>query len=326
MGNLYTPGPEEVAFAFGLGTPVGGLVHIRRGDSDVWRLDTVAGRCFVKGYIGGDIEQLTVAMAFERRAYDAGVDMPVPVAPVDPAVGCVTRIGDRLFRAYRWVESTTVERNVSSWLGRTMARVHQLEPVESVGLPEWWRQAVHSPATWEKWFASAHGRGYSWADQSVLPHIHATTERIADVCDRAPDVVMTHGDMKPHNVVGSAAGPVLVDWDSVRADSAALEAGRVAYIFGAGDSGPTGRILEAYVAAGGELDWVGPDLLLGVARNHIQVLSELIRVALDESPPARWMGDRATIASTIENNLRALPTKLDVLRTLTSTAARLTGS
>ncbi|MEU4195689.1 phosphotransferase [Kribbella sp. NPDC026611] len=262
-------------------------------------------------------EQLAVAMAFERRAFEAGVDMPEPVMPRDPILGWVARIEDRLFRVYRWVEHAGTQPDVLGWLGRTMLQVHQLQPV-GVGLPRWWRDAVQPPATWEGWFAEARSRGASWAGlgADTLPHILAANARISSWCEVAPDLVTTHGDVKPHNVVISPAGPVLVDWDSVRTDSAALEAARVAYIFGSGHARQIQRILTAYAAAGGNLTWPGPDLFLSVTRNHLQTLADHIRTALGETPTAHWMGDAAAIEAIITNKLRTLPTQLDELRRL----------
>ncbi|NIK57523.1 phosphotransferase [Kribbella shirazensis] len=330
---MHTPTPEEIAGRFELGTPDGGLVHVRRGDTDAWRLDTSTGRYFVKGYFaatGGQFhgehlsDQLAAAMAFERRALDAGVDMPEPIMPTDPHLDWLVCIEDRLFRVYRWVEHRTAPPagDISSWLGRTMLQVHQLQPVDSVGLPDWWRAAIHPPETWQGWFARA--REVPWASlyRDCIPHILAATERIAELCDLAPDVVTTHGDFKTHNIVMSPGGPVLVDWDSVRTDSAALEAGRVAYIFGAGEPEQVRRILTVYGAAGGNLGWAGPDLF-SVTRNQIQVLSEQIRVALGEATAPRWMGDPASINTAITTSLRTLPTKLAHLRHLTSTLSNL---
>ncbi|HEY3512273.1 MAG TPA: aminoglycoside phosphotransferase family protein [Kribbella sp.] len=315
--TMYTPTPNEIARAFALGEPDGELVHIRRGDNDAWRLDTSTGSYFVKGYFpttggqfnGDDLtDQLAVAMAFERRALEAGVDMPEPIAPTDPYLGWVTRIEDRLFRVHRWIEHAQPDQDVADWLGRTMLQVHQLEPLGTTGLPQWWRDAVRSPATWEAWLAMARTRGASWADlyEDSLPHILAAGTRIAELCDVVPDLVTTHGDFKTHNIVSSPSGPVLVDWDSVRTDSAALEAGRVAHIFGAGEPQQVNRILDAYVAAGGELDWAGPDLFLSVTRNHLQILGEHIQVSLDEAPAARWMGNPATVETAITSKLRDL--------------------
>jgi fructosamine-3-kinase len=326
-GHLYTPTPEEIAVAFELGTPVGGLVHVRRGDTDAWRLDTTTGRYFVKGYFtttGGQfngehlIDQLAVGMEFERRALQAGVDMPEPVTPVDPVLGWLARIGGRLFRVHRWVEHRSSQPDISAWLGRTMLQIHQLQPRGRAGLPRWWRGAIRSQATWEGWLAEARDRDASWAAPygDSLPCILAATDRIAELCDVVPDLVTTHGDFKTHNIVTSASGPVLVDWDSVRTDSAALEAGRVAYIFGAGEPEAVRRILTAYVEAGGDLGWAGSDLYLSVSRNLVQVLGEQIRVALGEATAPRWMGDHAAIDAAIGETLRGLPGKLDELRHL----------
>jgi fructosamine-3-kinase len=325
---LYTPSSEEIAGAFDLGAPAGGLVHVRRGDTDAWRLDTATGSYFVKGYFsttGGQFngehltDQLAVAMAFEGRALEAGVDMPVPIMPAEPLLGWVVSIEDRLFRVYEWVEHRTSDRDVSTWLGRTMMQIHQLQPLGQVGLPKWWRQAVQSPATWERWFTKARDAPWAGLARDSLPHILAVSARIEELCDVAPDLVTTHGDFKTHNIVISPTGPVLVDWDSVRTDSAALEAARVAYLFGAGDLEPISRILTAYVEAGGELGWPGPDLFLSVTRNHIQILAEHIQVSLDEAPAARWMGDYPTIEAAIASKLQDLPTTIDQLRYLAST-------
>jgi hypothetical protein len=100
------------------------------------------------------VDQLRVAMAFEARALAAGVDMAEPVAPVEPVVGWATRIGDRLFRVSQWIESRGLEPgdDIAEWLGPTMAQVHQLQPVASAGLPDWWRTALRSRADWEEWF------------------------------------------------------------------------------------------------------------------------------------------------------------------------------
>jgi fructosamine-3-kinase len=324
---MYTPTAEDVALAFELGGAEGGLVHVRRGDTDAWRLETATGSYFVKGYFsttGGQFQgedltdQLAFAMAFEREALMAGVDMPVPVMPVEPLLGWVTRIEDRMVRVYRWVEHSPTEPDVSTWLGQTMLQVHQLRPIGGESLPRWWRQAVQSQATWEGWFAKARDRDASWAGL-FQPSILAVTERIAELCDVVPDLVTTHGDFKPHNLVRSVSGPVLVDWDSVRTDSAALEAGRVAYIFGSGDPEQINSILTTYVDAGGELGWAGPDLFLSVTRHHIQVLAEHIRASLGEEPAAHWMGDAATIEATIAAKLRELPSTIDHLRYLAST-------
>ncbi len=317
---MDTPTSAEIARAFGLGAAEGELLHVRRGDSDAWRLTTSSGSYFVKGYLQESREQLTAAMAFERRALAAGVDMPTPITPVDPGLGSAIRLAGRWFRAYRWIEHDPSQAalDISAWLGRTMLRVHQVEPIGQIGLPGWWRSAVPQPEVWKGWLATARERDVAWAGllEDCLPTILAVGERIAEVSAVAPDVVRTHGDFKNHNVVRSVSGPVLVDWDSVRTDSAALEAGRAAYLFGGGEALQVRRILASYATAGGELGWARADLFLGVARHHVQVLGEQIRVSLRESVAARWMGDHTTIETAISARLRDLPGTIDLLRYL----------
>ena len=100
------------------------------------------------------------------------------------------------------------------------------------------------------------------------------TAQIEELCISAPDCVLTHGDFKTHNLLVAPDGPVLIDWDSVRVDSAALEAGRVAYIFGAGELDPVRRILTAYVESGGNISWIGSSLFASVVRNQLQIIFE----------------------------------------------------
>ncbi|MGW1339595.1 aminoglycoside phosphotransferase family protein [Kribbella sp. NPDC002412] len=301
---MYVPTAPVIAAAFELGEPVGALELVRRGGCDTWRLETDAGRFFVKGYLpgsagqftpGGLLDQLAVAMDFEQRARTAGVDLPEPVVPVEPVVGWATRIEDRLFRVDRWIESRPLDADddISEWLGRTMAQVHQLQPLGRAGLPDWWRTALRPQADWEEWFTEADRIGKAWASLAWerLPDITAVTARISAACEDAPDCVMTHGDFKTHNLVMTPDGPVLVDWDSVRVDSAALEAGRVAHIFADGSADGIERVLAAYTDAGGDIDWAGPNLFLSVARKHLHGLFDHVQVALDRMPMPRWMSN-----------------------------------
>ncbi|MEU8225825.1 aminoglycoside phosphotransferase family protein [Kribbella sp. NPDC048915] len=297
-------------------------MHLRRGDSDAWRLDTSAGSYFVKGYLpsAGDLGQLARAMAFERSALRAGVPMPRPVTPLRPLLGWLTQIEGRLFRAHHWVPAGPAV-DVSAWLAQTMLQVHQLPPLRPGALPSWWRGCVRSAEVWEGWLLAAGRRDRGWAAllEQCLPTILAVTSRISAIRESVPDLVTTHGDFKPHNVIMSPSGPVLVDWDSVRTDSTALEAARTAYIFAAGNPDRVTRILATYTASGGNLTWPGTDLFLSVLRNHLQVLTDQIDVSLGNTAPARWMP--AALEDAISNNLRSFPRRTTALNQLATTCA-----
>ncbi|GAA0953616.1 hypothetical protein GCM10009554_58220 [Kribbella koreensis] len=324
-----TPGPEVVARAFDLGRTLTDLVLVRRGSTETWRLDTDRGSYFVKGAWdglglqftpGGVPDQLSAAMAFERRALEAGIAMPEPISPVDPWLDSVARINDRLFRVYRWIDHRPLrpDDDLTDWIGRTMARIHQLEPMVGVGLPDWWRGPVWPRTYWEEWIDEAQHLDRPWSSlaRERLAGVLDLSNRIAELCEVAPDPVTTHGDFKTHNLLMTPTGPVLIDWDSVRIDSAALEAGRVAHIFAAGDPAQLTRILTAYTAAGGDISWPGPDLFISVLRHDLQVLYDRVLVSLNRNPPTWWMGDNHAIESSIEQLLNQLPIRVDELRRL----------
>ena len=336
---MYTPTPDIVADAFDLGRPIGELVHVRRGDTDTWRLETTNGGYFIKGYrpttsgqfVAGDLlDHLEVAMDFERSALQAGVDMAEPILPRDPLAGWVTRINERLFRAYPWIEHRALrpDDDIADWLGRTMAQIHQMQPVGRVGLPDWWRGAIRPRATWQECLAEGQRRGKSWSElaQVRLPLILDASSRIEELCEVASDCVKTHGDFKTHNMLMTPTGPVLVDWDSVRVDSAALEAGRVAFIVGAAELKPIRRILRSYAAAGGDITCAGQDLFLSVVRHDLQGLLERIRVSLGQARAAWWMGDSQAIEQTIHELLRELPHRIEHLNYLASKTVDITSS
>jgi hypothetical protein len=89
-----------------------------------------------------------------------------------------------------------------------MLQVHRLQPLPQPGLPQWWRGAIHPAETWESWYADARDRDLPWASplRDTTPEILAATELLAALCEIAPDIVTTHGDFKPHNLVWSGAG------------------------------------------------------------------------------------------------------------------------
>lgn len=332
---MYMPTAQAAARAFGRGQATDEPVHVRSGDTDTWRLGTTTGQYFLKGYrdssaghfMAGSLRaQLEAAMAFEREAFEAGVDMPEPIQPAEAVNGngWLTEIEGRLFRAYRWVESRPVrsDDDISGWLGGTMARIHRLRPLPNTGLPGWWRGAIQPQDAWEESIAAAAGRGKPWAELASdrLPHILERTNRIERLCDGTvtppPDCVTTHGDFKTHNLLMTSTGPLLIDWDSVRVDSAALEAARVAYIFGAGELDAMQRVLRPYVAAGGDLEWAGEDALLSVTRHDLQGLYVRIQAALGRHSVEWWMGDDEAIDQNITELLRDLPARTERLRGL----------
>ncbi|NEE03421.1 aminoglycoside phosphotransferase family protein [Phytoactinopolyspora halotolerans] len=224
------PDPAAVIAAFGLGghveemTPVSGAWSNR-----VYKLSTGGAGYAVKQIRNpwGDPrwqERLDAAWTFEQRARAAGVAMPEPIPnPVDG--GCLAWVdvlggGSRVpVRVHAWVEGKPmrpgpVDRGVASWIGGTLATLHQLDvavedrtlfPVANTDNADRWPELV----------AAAERAGASWAAdlRALESHTRVVAELARASALRADDEVMSHGDIDQKNIVMSADGPVLCDWD-----------------------------------------------------------------------------------------------------------------
>src|SRR5262245_40646223 len=96
---------EEVAAAFELGSPCGGLQPGARGEQGrVWRLATEHGTFAVKELFELQSEaEAALDVAYQEAVLRAG-EVPMP-APVRRSNGDVlARLGDVLVRAYEWVD------------------------------------------------------------------------------------------------------------------------------------------------------------------------------------------------------------------------------
>lgn len=143
------------------------------------------------------------------------------------------------------------------------------------------------------------------------PLLHSSRDRRL-VYGNVPDLVATHGDVEPHNVLLTAAGPVLIDWDSVKIYSAALQAGRVAYAFGDGDAERVSRILIAYVQAGGDIRWPAQDLFISTLSHELASIGTRVQVLLGKVPPPRWL-DVAAAGRRVAEQLEQLPALVERL-------------
>jgi Ser/Thr protein kinase RdoA (MazF antagonist) len=249
---------QAVAAAFGLGRAIGPLIPHLHSTWPTWRLRTTGGDAFVKRLdcLGWQAE-LEQSMAFERAARAAGVAMPEPCQPVQPAFGYVTEVDGIHLRAHRWVTGRPVAPtdDLGGWLGATLAILHRLQPVPRAE-PTWY--GLRSAGQWRAWQQEAAGRGLSWAPLLAdrLPLVLAASERIAATFAGAGDYVLAHQDLRPHNLLVTEAGPVLTDWDASGPDSAALEAADAIVLLALeGREHPSAEVIEracaAYRDAGG---------------------------------------------------------------------------
>lgn len=255
-----------------------------------WRLDTPAGSFLIKRLWDGDAPawypSLAAAMDFERRAGAAGISMPRPVPPQRSDWGLAVELpGAGVFRAYEWLEhrSLTDTDDAAAWLGRTLAEIHRLMPVPDATEPDWY--GIYPRPVWTDLIDRAESLGRPWAviARTRIEAVTDLTEKIRTAFRRAGDPVRTHSDIEPWNVLMTARGPVLIDWDTGGIDSATLQAAQAALAFAGGDLARAAAILVEYRAAGGVITDLGPDLLIRRAGLRLCRLYFAIEAAL-QSP------------------------------------------
>ncbi|GAA3511779.1 aminoglycoside phosphotransferase family protein [Actinocatenispora rupis] len=316
-----------VAAAFGLGRPTGPLVPVVYTSQPTWRLDTTAGRVFVKRVDHtGWRDELAAAMDLERRARAAGIALPRPVPPVTPTFGYVTDVaGWGTARAYEWVDgrAATADDDLAGWLGSTLARLHAVARCTTVPAPYWY--GLHDEREWRGWLTAGHDRGLPWAPalRRHLPHLLHASVRIRAAFRDAADHVLTHRDVEPWNVLVTPSGPLLVDWDTAGPDSAGLELAHAAYDLArhqrtTPDATTFHAVLAAYREAGGGPVPTGRDALARRLGLHLGRIAERLRSSLGQQPPGST--DPAAAATRATEQLARLPS---FTATLTAWASRI---
>ncbi|GID92161.1 phosphotransferase [Amorphoplanes digitatis] len=288
--------PVAITEALGLPDPVGDLEPLTYSSSQTWTLDTTDGRVLPKHL---PLAQ-PATMIFERKARAAAIDMPTPVgrpAHVD---------GIGLTRAYAWIDGRPVGESddIAAWLGETLARLHAIEPAAPAG-PDWYH--LHD----ERWHGWLHAGRRAWtpALREHLPDILAATAWVARAFGDTTDHVTTHRDIEIHNIMVTASGPVLIDWDSAGPDSAGLETAHAAYSLATHrrtgpDRATIRRTLDAYAANGGTRP-TGTDVLARRAGIRLGRLAERLRMSLGEEPSGPR--DLTEIEARAEAQIRSIP-------------------
>jgi hypothetical protein len=280
--------PDLSAIGFGVVT---GAEEIKGGTVPVWRVATGSGVFHVKAWSDASWDWRVAALAgaaqVEWAAWELGLDMAEPVVLAEP-------VGEQLVTVHRWVDGRDLvhDDSVSDWLGATMARLHTVAPPPAApddSLNSVF--AVHPAEDWRTWINEAGEQALPWADdaQSALPSIIATTDLIERATAASTDLVGSHRDLLIHNVMVTADGFTLVDWDAAGPQRAWHEAVCTAHDFGR--LGPDGKrfdadpevmrsILAAYLAAGGRRSADGVASLAGLFGLMLSRLAYFMWVSL----------------------------------------------
>jgi aminoglycoside phosphotransferase (APT) family kinase protein len=328
------PDPDSVLSAFGLGgpawqwTPVSGAWSNR-----VFRLD-VAGQAFAVKQMRNPWglprweEWLAEAWSFELLAITAGVAAPAPVA--NPATGgCLARVRSErdpaIFvpvRVHRWVTGRAcpaepVDRATAQWAGQLLATVHQLavRPRDRSLFPV---LNTDIAALWPDLTADARQGGADWAP--LMAAAAPSVLRIAELAGAAGHLpgeeVMSHGDIDQKNLLLTATGPVLCDWDVAMPVVPRRELADVAMSLACWQDNDVAReVVRAYRASGGDdteitADDLGPSMMAG-----LDWIAFNVERALDERPAGPAEVNLAQ--NLLTGLLAALPGQLDAALRIT---------
>ncbi|MCX5263003.1 phosphotransferase enzyme family protein [Streptomyces sp. NBC_00199] len=274
----------------------------------------------------GDEEQVLRESALRGAAERLGIASPRLFA--DRAGACLTRLGGSphgpWVKLYEWVDGVPADASdpeILSWCGRTLAALHRAG-AEPAGTPDPWYERCPSPAEWAQLHSRVRRAGVPWSDALGRFVASAAGELArhvtASVTDGVPadgeEVVVSHLDVKPQNVLVGPRGPVLLDWDNAGPTSAGRELAQAAFVWSGGNdfhAGSARRLVRAYREAGGHpvLRGLGSfSMLFATALNYVRVQAEC---AID---PAVTPAQREFASGQVVASLRDLPDPAAVAR------------
>ncbi|HEY3005165.1 MAG TPA: aminoglycoside phosphotransferase family protein [Kribbellaceae bacterium] len=255
-------------------------------------------------------EWLDESWRFELAAYDAGTDMPEPipnpkngswlghvpargsraanVAPTNATrpgeMGSRSGQGDRgldgtglvTVRVHRWVNGAApgngpVTMRIARWAGRTLATLHGLghEPGDKSLFPQF---DTVTADHWPELTALVARHNVAWRTRiAIVTDTIAAMARLArDAQNTAEPEVMSHGDLRQKNLILTADGPVLCDWDVAAPVVPVRDLASVALTLGSWKRFDVGRaVVAAYRDAGGDArtarpEDLGPSLMVNL--------------------------------------------------------------
>ncbi|WP_405990757.1 phosphotransferase [Streptomyces sp. NBC_00986] len=199
-----------------------------------------------------------------------------------PGSGSSPSAGSHI-KLYDWIHGTPADVSdpeVLDWFGRTMALLHRAGEGERE-LPSSWYERCPGDDEWAALHAEVRRAGMPWADE--LGRFIATSARelASWVTPSDPaDLVTSHLDLQPQNVLVGPDGPVLLDWDNAGSASAERELARALFAWSGGNEGDVEagvRVARAYRSAGGRAVVQGPrsfSMLFATALNYVRVQAE----------------------------------------------------
>ncbi|NJQ03063.1 phosphotransferase enzyme family protein [Streptomyces zingiberis] len=257
----FAESADHLAALYGLGPGPWTLKSVARGATGrVWRLSGEGPDWAVKELLFGfDAGQVRDEAALRDAAAARGVLAPRFLTSRDgshtPALP--PEFGPGHVKLYEWVEGVPVDATapeVLDWVGATLARIH-LAGVAAREAPDDWYQRAPETGDWTRLLADARAAGASWAGElaafveGAVPSLAAHIEPAAE-----DELLVSHRDLQPQNVLRDARGPVLLDWDDTGPTTAERELASVLHMW-SGRQRPRAdaarRLWRSYRDAGG---------------------------------------------------------------------------
>lgn len=276
-----------IAEAYSLGGGRWSLSPVTRGAlGQIWKLSDGEVSWAVKELLFGcDEEQVGKEAALREAAEQLGIASPRLMVNRDGSY--VTRVpsasGGSHVKLYDWIDGAPADASdpaVLDWFGRAMALLHRAgEGTDE--MPNPWYTRCPQEAEWKDLHEKVERAGLPWAGELERFIGSSAVELGRWVSSADPvDVVTSHLDLRPQNVLVGVDGPVLLDWDNAGPASAEQEFALAVYVWAGGndvDVARARRVALAYRRAGGRAVVSGPQsfsMLFATAVNYIRVQAE----------------------------------------------------
>ena len=256
--------------------------------------------------------EMRVSADLERAAYRAGVAMPAPVEPVGGSIGYWAPVDDRWVRVSRWVDGVPPDDDaaLAPWLGRTLAAIERLDlpgdPTAEAAYP------LHDPAEWRDWLDEAVAAGVLDRSSTVDSAVREGVDLVRAALATRPAFRLAHRDVNRRNVLVTAHGPVLLDFDYAGPEVPWWEVVHHAFDL---PSPPqpalVGAVLAAHRDAGGAPGPAGTGAFAGLVRAALNSLAYHLWLATGQRPahPDR----RLAAAALVRDRAATLPAMLSSL-------------
>ena len=242
---------DSVASAFDLGSAIGELVPVARGEQGwVWRLDTDRSSYAVKESFEPQAESDAAADVAYQEAMlrESKVAMPQPVRTVSGSV--LAMAGGRQVRAYEWIDLLPSDNSFDPvTVGETVADIHRVRHEPARPLHPWYTDPV-GQSTWGDLSRRVSASRAPFADGfaawvPTLIDLEALIE--------PPTMLQNcHRDLFADNMLPMAQGGIcVIDWENCGLEDPSHELAVVMFDFTAGNPDRSRQLYVAYKDAGG---------------------------------------------------------------------------